>query len=214
MKLGILPLVKPDAVASDVDEKVAPMGQAVIHLGQCVYDEIDRRAQRLGDRQFAVEPVLGGRPDFDPVGQLVVVADDEKIEIRLIGLGCVRFIDPAAMRIAPVEDNLEDARLLLPIGSRDRLRVAELLEVDLDDTLQLALFGRGANDRAGTLNDQVWAHYCRSASSIPTAASARSRRSRRLIGTTGSGRELPAVSCRSKPETLMVQILIDRFGSF
>ena len=71
-----------------------------------------------------------------------MIDDDQQIEDGLIALGGVGFIDPAAARIAAVEDDLEDARLLLPVRSRNRGRVGKLLEQDLDDPFQFALLGR------------------------------------------------------------------------
>jgi hypothetical protein len=117
------------------------MREAVIHLLQRVDDEVDRRAQRFGDRQFAVEPVLGGGPEFDAVGEPVVVDDDQQVEVRLVAFGGMGLIDPSAARIAAVENDLEDAPLLLPVRGRNGGRVAEFLEQDLDDTLKLALLG-------------------------------------------------------------------------
>jgi hypothetical protein len=63
-----------------------------------VDDEIDRRVQRLVDRQFADEPVLELQPEIDPLGQALVVDDDEQVEIRTIALGGMGLIDPAATR--------------------------------------------------------------------------------------------------------------------
>jgi hypothetical protein len=51
----------------------------------------------------------------------------------------VRLVDPAAARIAPVEDDLGDAALLLPLVLGEREDVIELLEQDLDDAFELAL---------------------------------------------------------------------------
>src|SRR3546814_13468206 len=70
-----------------------------------------------------------------------MVDDDEQVEVGLVSLGGVRLVDPAAARIASVEDDLEDARLLLPAGRGNCRLIAEFLEEDLDDALQLALLG-------------------------------------------------------------------------
>jgi hypothetical protein len=99
--------------------------------------------------QFAVQPVLGGRPELHPIGELVLVDDHQQVEIRLIALRGVGLVDPAAARIAAVQDDLEDARLLLPIRRGDGDRVAKLLEQDLDNALQLALLGWGQMVEAG-----------------------------------------------------------------
>jgi hypothetical protein len=72
------------------------MREPLVRFMHRVEDEIDRRAQRPGYRQFAVEPVLGGRPEFDAIGELLVVDDDQQVEVRLIALGGVRLVDPAA----------------------------------------------------------------------------------------------------------------------
>ncbi len=63
-KFGAVALIKRDPIARDVDEEIAPVGESVIHLLQGVDDEIDGRAQRLGDREFAVKPILGGQSFF------------------------------------------------------------------------------------------------------------------------------------------------------
>src|SRR3546814_8416639 len=71
-------------------------------------DEIDRRLERLGDRQFAIEPIFQLQPIIDPVGQPFVIDDDQQVEIRLITFGRMRFIDPSAARIAAIENDLLD----------------------------------------------------------------------------------------------------------
>src|SRR3546814_15253534 len=70
-----------------------------------------------------------------------MVDDDEQVEVGLVSLGGVRPVDPAAARIASVEDDLEDARLLLPAGRGNCRRIAEFLEQDLYDDPQPALLG-------------------------------------------------------------------------
>jgi hypothetical protein len=75
---------------------------------EAVNDEVDGRSQRLGDRQLPVEPVVGAGPEFRPVGQLLMIDDDEEIEIGLVALGGVRLVDPAAAGVASVENDLED----------------------------------------------------------------------------------------------------------
>src|SRR3546814_9420971 len=78
-----------------------------------------------------------------------MIDDDEEVEVGLVALGGMRLIDPSPARIASIEDDLEDARLLLPGGGRNRGRVAELLEQDLHDALQLALLGGREMIKAG-----------------------------------------------------------------
>ena len=51
------------------------------------------------------------------------------------------LVDPAAARIGAVEDDLEDAALLLPVLGRERARLLEFLEQDLHHALELALLG-------------------------------------------------------------------------
>src|SRR3546814_4283871 len=109
-QIGIVALVERDAVASDVHEEVATFGESRVHFLQSVDDEVDRRPQRLGDRELAVKPVLGRGPELDTVGQLLMVDDDEQVEVGLVSLGGVRLVDPAAARIASVEDDLEDRK--------------------------------------------------------------------------------------------------------
>ena len=75
------------------------MGETIVHLAQRMDDEVDRRLERLGDRQLAIEPLLGLRPIFDAIGQALVVDDDQEIEIGLVALGGMRLVDPAAARI-------------------------------------------------------------------------------------------------------------------
>src|SRR6185437_13412320 len=62
----------------------------------------------------------------------------------------VRFVDPAAARIAAIENDFQDASLLLPVRRRDRGRVAEFLEQDLDHALELALLRRWQMVEIGT----------------------------------------------------------------
>ena len=104
------------------------MGETVGHLAQRMDDEVDGRAKRLGDRQLANEPVLGLLPIADTVGQALIVDDIQKIEVRLVAPGHVRLIDPAAAGVRTVEDDLENAALLLPVLGRKRDRLAEFLE--------------------------------------------------------------------------------------
>src|SRR3546814_1702184 len=101
-------------------------------------DEIDRRLERLGDRQFAIEPIFQLQPIIDPVGQPFVIDDDQQVEIRLITFGRMRFIDPSAARIAAIENDLLDPALLLPLVRGERQRIFELLEDDLHDALDFA----------------------------------------------------------------------------
>src|SRR3546814_8563844 len=103
-------------------------------------DEIDRRLERLGDRQFAIEPIFQLQPIIDPVGQPFVIDDDQQVEIRLITFGRMRFIDPSAARIAAIENDLLDPALLLPLVRGERQRIFELLEDDLHDALDFASF--------------------------------------------------------------------------
>src|SRR4051812_41564312 len=79
-----------------------------------------------------------------------MVDDDEEVKVGLITLGGMRLIDPAAARIAAVEDDLEDTRLLLPVRGGNRGGIAKFLEEDLHDALQLALLGRGQMIEVGT----------------------------------------------------------------
>src|SRR3546814_21186185 len=120
-------------------------------------DEIDRRLERLGDRQFAIEPIFQLQPIIDPVGQPFVIDDDQQVEIQLITFGRMRFIDPSAARIAAIENDLLDPALLLPLVRGERQRIFELLEDDLHDALDFASFlcrkmieagARGANHTA------------------------------------------------------------------
>lgn len=81
-------------------------------------DEVHRSAKRLRNTQFLVEPVFGFCPIFNAVGNIAPVDDEEKIEVGLIALGGVWFINPATARLASVQDDLEDtARLTLAVTS-------------------------------------------------------------------------------------------------
>ena len=62
------------------------MRQTVIHLMQRMDDEIDGRPERPGDRQLAVEPLLGLGPILDAVGQALVIDGDQEIEVGLVAL--------------------------------------------------------------------------------------------------------------------------------
>ena len=98
-------------------------------------DQADRRRQFLGHAIIAQEAVLGLVPIVDGIGQPFVVDDDEDIIIGVIaalGIG-----DPVAARVAAVEDDLEDAALLLPFLRRKRRRVFELGEEDFDDAREV-----------------------------------------------------------------------------
>src|SRR3546814_729601 len=113
-----------------------------VHLLQGVVDEVDRRGQGLVDRQLANEPVVQLEPKIDLLGQSLVVDDDEQIEVRPIALGGVRLIDPAATRIAAIEDDLVDPALLLPAHRAERERVLKLFEDDLLHAFKFALLVR------------------------------------------------------------------------
>jgi hypothetical protein len=105
-------------------------------------DEIDRRLERLGDRELAVEPLLRLRPRLNPIRQALVVDDDQQVKVRLVAFCRVRLVDPAAACVRAVEDDLEDAALLFPVLGREDARFLELLEQDLHNALELALLGR------------------------------------------------------------------------
>src|SRR3546814_10249509 len=62
MKLLVIELVKRVAVLRDIHEEITPVREPVVHFLDGVDDEIDRRVERLVDRQFAVEPVLDLQP--------------------------------------------------------------------------------------------------------------------------------------------------------
>jgi hypothetical protein len=102
-----------------------------------VDDQPYRRRQLLGDAIIAEEPVLGLVPVIDQIGQPLVVDDDEDVVIRIIAAN--RIGDPVAARIASVEDDLENAALLLPLLRRKRSRVLELGEEDFDDAREVLL---------------------------------------------------------------------------
>ena len=44
------------------------MRQPVVHLLQSVNDEVDRRMERLVDRQFTNEPIIQLEPEIDLLG--------------------------------------------------------------------------------------------------------------------------------------------------
>ena len=96
------------------------MGEAVIHLLQGVHDEIDRRPQRVRDAEFARQPFVGGRPVGDAICDVGAIDDDQQVEVGLVAFGRMRLVDPAAPRVAAVEDDLRyPARLALAGGERD-----------------------------------------------------------------------------------------------
>ena len=92
------------------------MGEAVVHFLQGVDDEVDRGLERLVDRQFADEPVIELAPEIDLLGEPFVVDDDQQVEVRAIALGRMRLIDPAAARVAAVEDDLVDPASLFRVS--------------------------------------------------------------------------------------------------
>src|SRR5206468_7919006 len=114
---------------------------AIVHFMKGVNDEIDGGAKSLRDRELAVEPLLGLAPIFHPIGQPLVVDDDEEIIVRLIAFGGMRLIDEGAAGVRAVKNDLEDPALLLPLLGRKAPRLLELLEQDCDDPFQLALLG-------------------------------------------------------------------------
>ena len=65
-KLAVVALVKRDAVAGDIDEEEAAMGQAIVHFVKRVDDEVDRGPQSPRDRELAVQPLLGLAPNIRP----------------------------------------------------------------------------------------------------------------------------------------------------
>ena len=142
-KLPAIGLVQRDPVTSDVDEEIAPLRKPGIHLVETVNDEVHWRPQPLRHRQFANEPIVELRPIVRPIGQPLVVDDDQQVIVRLIALRRVRLVNPATPCIAAVEDDLGNPALALPVLRRERQRVLEFLEDDLDDALDLALLVRG-----------------------------------------------------------------------
>lgn len=107
-QLGIVNLIERNAVPRDVHEEIPIVRQAVVHVLQAVHNEVHRRAQRLGNRQLLDETGLGALPIGDPVGQLLLVDDDEQVEIGLVALGRMRLVDLAFAGIGAVEDYLQD----------------------------------------------------------------------------------------------------------
>lgn len=138
MKLGVVGLVQRDAILGDVHEEVATVRQTVVHFLQGVDDEVDRRSKRLGDAKFLVEPVFSFGPIFDAVGNVLPVDDDEQIEVGLIALGGMWFVDPATTRVAAVQNDLEDSTSLALAGG-ERLHIVELFEQDLQHAFEFAL---------------------------------------------------------------------------
>src|SRR3546814_135107 len=82
-------------------------------------------------------------PEIDLLGETLIIDDDEKVEVGAVALGGVRLIDPAAARIAAIEDDLVDPTLLLPAHRAKRQRVLEFLEDDLLHALKFALLVGG-----------------------------------------------------------------------
>src|SRR3546814_2661721 len=72
------------------------------------------------------------------VGQFLLADDDEDIIVGFILVRRCRRIDPVAAGVAAEQDDLEDARALAAPG-RIFGGLAELVQDDLDDVLQLAL---------------------------------------------------------------------------
>jgi hypothetical protein len=119
------------------------VGDVVVHFLKGVDDEINRRLDVVGDTNLAIKPVFQCHPVFSPVAQTGVVDDDQQIIVRLVALGGVRLVDPAAARIAAVEHQLLDARPLFPGSVGERQNGVEFLEDDLTDAFSasLAVFG-------------------------------------------------------------------------
>ena len=83
------------------------------------------------------------------VGQLGLVDDDQEVEVGLVALGGVRLVDPAAPRVAAVEDDLADPRLAAVAG-RLGIRILELLEQERHHPLELAPLRVGQMIEVGT----------------------------------------------------------------
>src|SRR3546814_15601065 len=82
-------------------------------------------------------------PEIDLLGETLIIDDDEKVEVGAVALGGVRLIDPAAARIAAIEDDLVDPALLLPAHRTERDGVFELLEDNRLHAFELALLVGG-----------------------------------------------------------------------
>ncbi|OHD02558.1 MAG: hypothetical protein A3H25_13805 [Sphingomonadales bacterium RIFCSPLOWO2_12_FULL_63_15] len=95
-KLRVVDLIEHNAVAPDVDEEGSTVSEAIIHLLQGVDDEVYRRLQILSDRSFTVQAFVCLLPVIKPIGQFLLIDDNQQVEIRLISFRRVRFIDPAA----------------------------------------------------------------------------------------------------------------------
>src|SRR5690606_14686830 len=97
-------------------------------------------------RHFAHQAIFGRRPMLE-LGEPVVVDHDQYVVIGMIAAN--RIIDPVAARIAPIEDDLEDAPLAVPVGIAARVRGLEFLEQDAHDLGKLALLGWREMIKAG-----------------------------------------------------------------
>ena len=139
VQFDVVALVERDAILRHIHEEVAAMSKPVVHLLQGMADEVDRRANRPGNAVLAHQPVIDLGPALHPVGQALVVDDDEQVIIRLVAFGGVRLVDPVPTRVAAVENDLEDTALLLPFVLGQRKGVLELLEDQLDHAFQFAL---------------------------------------------------------------------------
>ncbi len=115
------------------------MRKTIVHLLQGVHNEVDWRVQNLIDGRLANKPVIELRPLTDPVGEPLVVDNDEQIEFRVIDSGRVRFMKSSSSRVTAIKDDLLDPFLLLPFMLGERLGNVELFEDDRHKALQFAL---------------------------------------------------------------------------
>jgi hypothetical protein len=71
------------------------------------------------------------------IGEPLVADDDENVIVRAVS--AVRIVDPAATRMAAVEDDLEDADRALPLGAATFQRALRLPKDDPHDAFEITL---------------------------------------------------------------------------
>src|SRR5205085_5944817 len=69
-------LEQNDAVTHNVHEEITAEPQLLVHIIQAVIDEADGRPQVLARRNFLKQLLLGFRPEFRNVGELLAIDDD------------------------------------------------------------------------------------------------------------------------------------------
>lgn len=131
-------LVERDSLTHDIHEEVAADLQLRIHVGDAVIDEACLGPKPLPVRQLVEQPILGLRPEFRNVRQILVIDHHEQVVIRVVATYWI--IHPVSPGVAAKQDDLEQFSRPKPRLRPMRDRLGEPLPDHAHHELQLAPF--------------------------------------------------------------------------